>query len=193
MDNFIKFLFGSNRRISRVVRYSTRPRTVDEYVATHSYYVALYGLLISKMLIEKGVKVDIESVMTRALVHDLDESVSGDIIRIFREKLSDELEVLCGEVMQGILKGLSSKITEYLMNHWKNKFEGIEGQIVRLCDNISGWAYCEEQIQMGNKIFIPISEDYLKRVLTDTFNMGLEELNQQFKEYDREKISYDNK
>lgn len=193
MDNFIQFLFGSNRRISRVVRFSTRPRSVDEYVATHSYYVALYGLILSKMLIGKGVKVDVESVLTRALVHDLDESVSGDIIRIFREKLSNELEVLCGEVMQGILKGLPDKQREYLMFHWHNKFEETEGLIVKICDNIAGWAYCEEQIQMGNKIFVPIAGDYLKRILTDTYNIGLEELYQQFKDYDREKISYDNK
>lgn len=193
MENFIKFLFGSNRRISRVVRFSTRPRTVDEYVSTHSYYVALYGLIISKMLIEKGTKVDIESVMTRALVHDLDESVSGDIIRIFREKLSGELEVLCGEVMQGILKGLPEKLRDYLMFHWKYKFDDTEGQIVRLCDNIAGWAYCEEQIQMGNRIFVSISADYLKRILTDTFNLGLEGLYQEFKDYDREKVNYDNK
>jgi 5'-deoxynucleotidase YfbR-like HD superfamily hydrolase len=193
MDNFIQFLFGSNRRISRVVRFSTRPRLVDEYVATHSYYVALYGLIISKMLIAKGKKIDVESVMTRALVHDLDESVSGDIIRIFREKLSNELELLCEEVMKGILKHLPERLSDYLLYHWNHKFEDDEGQVVKLCDNIAGWAYCEEQIQMGNKIFIPISADYLKRILVDLFNMGLEELYTEFKEYDREKISYDNK
>jgi 5'-deoxynucleotidase YfbR-like HD superfamily hydrolase len=193
MDNFIKFLFGSNRRISRVVRFSTRPRLVDEYVSTHSYYVTLYALIISKMLIEKGIKINLESVLTRALVHDLDESVSGDIIRIFRERLSDELEELCQEVMKGILKGLPYKIFNYLLEEWNLKFINIEGKIVKLCDNIAGWAYCEEQIQMGNKIFIAVSTDYLKRILVDTFNLGVEELYTEFKEYDREKIIYDNK
>ena len=192
-ENFIKFLFGSNRRISRVVRFSTRPRTVDEYVSTHSYYVALYGLIISKLLIKKGVKVDIEKVMTRALLHDLDESVSGDIIRIFREKLSSELESLCYEVMKGILKGLDKSVYEDLLWDWHQKFEDTEGQIVKLCDNIAGWIYCEEQIQMGNNIFKSISEDYLKRIITDTILNWIPELYQEFKNYDREKIDYDNK
>lgn len=193
MDNFIKFLFGSNRRISRVVRFSTRPRTVDEYVSTHSYYVTLYSLIISKLLIKKGVKVNIEKVLTRALVHDLDESVSGDIIRIFREKLSGELESLCYEVMKGILKGLDKSVYEDLLWDWHQKFEDIEGQIVKLCDNISGWIYCEEQIQMGNKIFIAISKDYHGRIIEDLGKLGLVELRGEFKDYDREKINYDNK
>jgi len=190
--SFIKFLFGSNRRISRVIRFSTRPRVVDETVSTHSYYVVLYSLIISKMLINRGVKVNVEKTMTRAILHDLDESVSGDIIRTFRERLSDELEKLCYEVMRGILQGLDKKIYEELLLNWSQKFNDIEGKIVNLCDNISGWAYSEEQIQMGNQIFISIANHYYERIIKQLNELKLTELESDFKKYDREKIAYAN-
>lgn len=165
MKNLARFLVGPHRRISRIIRYSTRLRIFDETVSSHSYFVTLYALIMAHMLQEKGHKINVENVILRALLHDLDEGVSGDIIRIFRQKLKGELEVLNRKSLNYILQDLPKVIKEKYLTQWDRKFDNLEGLIVKAADDISGLIYCKEQLQLGNKSFRPIYDNYLDGVL----------------------------
>lgn len=188
MSNFARFLIGPHRRISRVIRYATRLRLFDETVAEHSFYVVFYSLILAQILEEKGVPVNKEHVVMKALVHDLDEGVSGDIIRIFRQKLKGQFEQLNYESMKYILQDLPTTIKMPYLTQWKDKFNALEGFIVSVADDISGLVYCKEQLELGNKSFKSIYNSYLKGVLNKIKNTSLSFLKNDLKKLEKERF-----
>jgi 5'-deoxynucleotidase YfbR-like HD superfamily hydrolase len=167
MDNLINFFKGNHRRLAKVIRYSTRVRSFDESVAVHSYFVTLYTVVLADILIKKGIKVDKSKAMTRALLHDLSEQSSGDIIRVFREKLPKAFDKMEEMAVEQSLSTLPKNLQKEYLDNWKNIFNDLEGLIVKVSDDISGLMYCYESIQMGNKYFYGIYEHYFKRILQE--------------------------
>ncbi|MFX0084243.1 MAG: YfbR-like 5'-deoxynucleotidase [Candidatus Hodarchaeota archaeon] len=186
MSNFARFLIGPHRRIGRIIRYATRLRLLNESVAEHTFYVVFYSLILSQLLEERKIKVDKIKVVIRAIVHDLDESVSGDVIRVFREKLKDEFETLNYNSMKYILQDLPDKIKDIYLEEWLKKFDDLEGLIVTIADDISGLVYCKEQLDLGNKAFRPIYDSYLQGILRKIRESSLSFLEEDIKNLEKE-------
>ena len=81
-DEVIKASTSDVRRLSSVWRYSSVPVAVQENVAEHSYWVALYGAMIHRAL-DPNVGI-LGHVVLKSLLHDLGECVTGDVVRIFK-------------------------------------------------------------------------------------------------------------
>jgi 5'-deoxynucleotidase YfbR-like HD superfamily hydrolase len=159
--NIHNMIRGQSSRLRYVIRYSTCQRLHSENVAEHSYYVALYSMLIADWAIitnrEAGSKVDHAEVVRYALLHDLEEAITGDIPRSFKYSLPEMAEIyhsgaemamtqICHELYP---QGHSSyTMCEEYINDWRQAKdeETMEGCIVRFADYLAVLSYMVNEL-----------------------------------------------
>ncbi|MBC7090527.1 MAG: HD family hydrolase [Nitrososphaeria archaeon] len=102
-----------------------------ESIAEHSFEVAVITLVLLNNI---KMKVDAEKVLTMALIHDLSESVIGDMPKALTEKIGEnlkhEIESKAFENVVGSRK-LSEIFEEY------SRGESLESKIVKFADKLS--------------------------------------------------------
>ena len=144
-------------RMAHVKRYSSVPVQHSESVAEHTFYVCMFTYLICLRVKNEttgrgNVGVNMEVALRRAVVHDLDECVTGDIIRTFKH---------CDPEANKLLKKLTTKNFKEAMEHvplgttilgdWSDaKKYDLEGRIVELADLWSVAEYAQREILQGN-------------------------------------------
>lgn len=152
MDLFY-ILTGPVRRMSHVHRYSSITVHRRENVAEHSWWVMFIAMLIADDLRAQGELVKLDKVVLRALVHDLDECVSGDIIRSFKYR-TEAMRLAVHEASDENMREITSKMGSVgglVFPLWRDsKDDSIEGQIVRFADMASVVFYCREERRQGN-------------------------------------------
>lgn len=133
-------------RLQYIPRYATAMRLHEENVATHSFHVAFYVLVLGtayNMRREPGY-VDLGEAMARALLHDIEEAEFGDLPRPFTRKHAelkpafDQMKELGADTcLAKIMK--RGPVSEALGRWWKfAKDEAtLEGRLVRFCDFLS--------------------------------------------------------
>lgn len=153
-----RMLSGDIQRMADTFRWPTIPVLKKESSAEHSYYVALYSLMIADDLDHRGIKVNFGKLLARALMHDVDEAVSGDMLRGF--KYADRrLPPLVHKVCRGLLKETlddlcGSAFSKRLLDTWEQSKDSatLEGTIVQAADFLSSLAYVFREVLMGNKM-----------------------------------------
>lgn len=149
------------QRLSHIRRYAALPVHRAENVAEHSFYCILYASLIARDLIAQGLEVNHEQVMVKALHHDLEEAMTGDIIRSFKyttPELRAEIQK-AGEIhMQELTKQLGDAKDITYTSWATSKDDSIEGHIVKLADQLCLVAYLREEILSGNRHLIPVAK-----------------------------------
>ena len=160
MYNWVEVLDGKLNRTRFVERYSGVPHVRREGVAEHSYYVALYAQFlydeVNRNILPPDVDQvwpDLSKVLQGALFHDMEECMTGDMLRsvkhgsaILRESLNKAGEQLLKSVFEEVLDGQRHVTTS--MARWSNaKTSTINGDIVSLADLLSvvSYAYMEEK------------------------------------------------
>ncbi|MCP4536555.1 MAG: HD family hydrolase [Chloroflexi bacterium] len=156
-------LFLSTHQLKRTPRTGWMMRGVPdvESVADHSFGVAFISLVLGEMMEQS---VDKAKLLTTALLHDLPESVIGDLATPTKTYLPSGAK---RKAETGALDALLHKLpcAECWQSWWQEFEEGtsIEGQIVREADRLDMLiqAYIYEQTT-GNRWleeFWPSSED----------------------------------
>lgn len=159
--NLRYLLVGDPVRLRYAVRFSTCHKVHNESVAEHSYYVALYATIICGWVYCSGYEVrpDLENVMQRALYHDLEECVTGDINRVFKYShplVTDGIQVGANAAMEKILAGLDIPLNhrQHIYRLWmyaKHSDEGcVEGHIVKFADYLSVLSYMMQELTNAN-------------------------------------------
>lgn len=144
----LNFITGRPRRLVHADRYATMPLIGSENVAEHSFFVILYSRILCDYVLAD---VDIALVLNKALFHDMEESMSGDIIHAFKhyKGLNEEIEKANDQLIKQVFKGLPS--SNYYVKTWKTaKDKSIEGQIIAVADQLSVLSLCLEELRMGN-------------------------------------------
>jgi len=113
------------------------PASIGETVAEHSFEASVLAFYLASKLRDKGVNIDVNKVAVLALLHDLPEAITGDIVRYvkdaivrardFEEKVSteafgDEIASLIREFNE--LKTYEAKVArlaEILATHIQGK------------------------------------------------------------------------
>jgi len=162
-----ELLEGNPARLRYVYRYSTSRVQQQETVAEHSYYVALYALFVGRWVNEQmdlgklakptwwGPATDrvlVENLLQRALLHDLEESRSGDFPRPFKHsspELKEMLERASRISMDQVIRPIfgiplnqddeidNGIADEFLMSWLDAKDATPEGRILEFCDFLS--------------------------------------------------------
>lgn len=160
-----ELLDGDLARIRNVIRFSNSTRIKDESVAEHTYFTAYYALVLAMTLIvEEGVHIDMGTLLTSAILHDMDESKSGDFVRHFKYMDFDikrHIEDASDKIMRNAFDPIFVKerlnMRENEPAHslhylWKYaKEDTLEGDIVAFADFLSVLSYVMNELDCGNK------------------------------------------
>ena len=155
-----------NRSLAHVTRFNNRPQHFEESVAEHSFYVAYFTLLLCKLLEKEKIKIDHKKALSIAIIHDVEEGLSGDILNPFKhynekvyQAIRDVNKVMIGEMFVE----LSSDLSNELVKLWNEENAGktIEAQVVKAADKLSLLSKCFEEIQAGNNYFEEIYKNQL--------------------------------
>jgi 5'-deoxynucleotidase len=150
--NIKEAINGTLRRMHHVRRYSSVPAIHPENVAEHSWQVAMLSYLIANDLYGRigSPHIDLGKLLSRALVHDISESMSGDIIRSFKHG-SAVMRDACNEQDWSNVLRLCSKLEANLHLDFKHaKASDPEGEIVSLADLLCVVSYCAAEKRLGN-------------------------------------------
>lgn len=139
--------------MASVFRFSALPVHHRESVAEHTFYVSILALILAQDLIKRELKVNTNVLLQRCIAHDLDESLTGDIIRPFKH--SDP------ELHQRIQTAAEDEIgTQYaqlpggksIFKAWREaKSDDIEGRILDFADVWSVYLYFYREARLGNR------------------------------------------
>lgn len=161
MLNLRNLMLGGLERLRYVNRYSTFKVTHYENIAEHSFYCAIYALAIARWVdLEKPeLKINLESVLCRALLHDIEEAATGDVPRHFKyssEKLRKTMDEAAIIGCQRIIRPIWEETDEayFWIDLWKSaKDDTCEGRILEFADYLSALAYIWEELNTGNVFF----------------------------------------
>lgn len=151
-------MFMNYRRLRHIKRCNNFPTNAGEDVAQHSYYVTLmvmaftdeYNTWVDSTDAEHTI-IDSELALRKALLHDTDESITGDIhwnIKHHSKAIHDEIIVATRDVMM-LSYGNAETLDDYRVMADCCK-DGIEGEIVDIADMLELGLYSWEECSLGN-------------------------------------------
>ncbi|MBI2112960.1 MAG: HD domain-containing protein [Candidatus Wildermuthbacteria bacterium] len=155
MDIFSHIL---NRSLAHVMRFSSKPQHFKESVAEHSFFVAYFTCILCDLLKEAGQDINSEKALRMALVHDLEEVFSGDILSPFKhysQEVTAAIRKVNLEIIQEAFQGLPAKLSAHYISLWTEEGEGksIEAKVVKIADKLSLLGKCAEEVKAGNEFF----------------------------------------
>lgn len=158
--NWHHVLAGETNRARFVERYGSFPHIHQENVAEHSFYVALYSLMLwheTDGIAELGI------VLSRALMHDIEESVTGDMLRAvkysskeMKKSMDDAGSRLLRTLLQHMMANAGDSREDYANAHMHEswafaKNDTNEGAIVATADLLCVVSYAHIESQFGNR------------------------------------------
>jgi 5'-deoxynucleotidase YfbR-like HD superfamily hydrolase len=152
MSNGIREFIHDTRDLMHVRRFTTVRGFQDESVAEHSYYTALYAMIICDMEESAGRAVDKLEVLRRCLVHDLDESRVSDIPRPIKYA-NPEAQATITKISQQAYRELVSNLPENLHEDYFrlwSKDSSYESMVEKAADLLEALAWAIEEQAMGN-------------------------------------------
>lgn len=157
-----EMLIGYSVRLRYVNRFSTCRVLNPETVAEHSFFVAYYALMIARWcIIQTSIHCSIinyEKLLSRALLHDIDEATTGDVPRTFKysdDKLKSVLEIVAKKGVENLAMKLwpQSPVSDGIVEDWNRaKDDTVEGRIIEFADFLSVLSYLYEEIRASNFI-----------------------------------------
>jgi len=167
-------------QLSSITRYSQSILSKPENVLEHTGFVALLCMFIAdeidsqQTLMNQDTRTQIPIVdrgllLQKALVHDIDEVMTGDIARptkYHNERIKEELDNFAADSANNISGECGVKFYHY----WNEAKSGPEGEIVSLCDALSVLHKAHDEVVMrGNKTMNFGSVDGLIKLIGDRF------------------------
>lgn len=143
---------GKLSRLRHTFRYSAIPVVFRENVAEHSFWTAMIGITIA-MELDGGSEL-IGEVATKALIHDIEESMTGDLIRDMKyhnDEVRDSIRKVEVEFAKSIFDQLGGSTGRTFEVYWRMaKDDSPSGRIVALADLLCVIAYCDHEQSLGN-------------------------------------------
>lgn len=169
--NLRAMLSGDLTLMRFVHRFSSFRVQHRESVAEHTFFTTIYSMLIADYVDDAGeVAVDIQMVLRKALIHDIEEARTGDILRMFKHRDEDVAEAIsraaAGEVflmLDTLLPDgpVPSNMHDAYMMLWQDcKDDTIEGRIVKFADFLSVMSYLLQELESANHVLKQRTADF---------------------------------
>ncbi len=159
--NLKKLLVGHPIRLKYVTRFSTCRTLHKESVAEHVYFTILYAQILGCWIENVyDVRINFGKLLFKALIHDLEECITGDIPRDFKHShplLNKTIDNFAGEGFKLVVKDiLQNEIEEEIwFNTWYTaKDDTLEGKIVTFADFLSVISYVYEETRIAKSIVL---------------------------------------
>jgi len=156
----VEFIFEQHQRLGCLMRFSNVPRLAAQSVAEHSYCVTFLAMLVGDYLVDKGERVDKLRLLKMALLHDVEEVISGDILKTLKHgNFKKELGELNEQNMYYLTRLLGKKKNDYLVL-WQEVKDGktLEAKLISFVDMIDRIVYCLKESHLGNNYFRELLE-----------------------------------
>jgi len=155
--------------MSAITRYSQAHNNTRESVLEHTGFVAIFGAAICARIDR-----DPSEVLKRAIVHDIDEIVTGDIPTTTKYANPEVTTALQAVEAQGADEAINKLFTTpNYMKAWVDaKDDSLNGWIIRIADTAAVIFKMRQEAALGNKTLLA----YRKRVrdvLATWYNIDL--------------------
>lgn len=148
----LKELHDLVSRMATVNRYSDTKLILPESLLEHTGYVAIICLYIAQDLNEK---IDYRDLMSKALFHDIEETISGDVIRPTKYGSMSLIKAFKDYGEACAIKALEifpdSSLSRF---YWDFSKTGKEGIIVSVADKLAVVYKMEQELSFGNEHFM---------------------------------------
>lgn len=159
-------LFELLSKLSNVHRYSTNFLVKPESVLEHTASVSMIVLILSLELESRfGVVINYKDAFAKSILHDIEESETGDIPRTTKHcnpTVSESLylfEVECASVIFNNLEVKDQSIIDY----WHNSKDGLTGLLVSIGDLLSvTYKLWTEISLLNNYSLVPVARESVK-------------------------------
>jgi len=125
------------RTLSAVQRYSQTRLLNPESVMEHTGFNGLVCYVICERLNELGEELDTGLAVMKAMIHDVDEIITGDIpmpTKYYSTDITKSLKKLASDAIVDIAMNLN---LPKMIKHWEEAKIGREGAVVALADIIA--------------------------------------------------------
>lgn len=172
-----KFLIDDHadvKRLDYVIRYSSIPALYQESVSQHSFWVVLHSCGLHRVLSRHmNVEANVQElqILRKALIHDVGECVSGDLVRTFKYSNPDLTKIINvaedAMVEKYLPEGIKAIITSSESpNEQDHKYEKA---VVKAADFVSLFHFMNREHARGNREITP----FLNRMVADVHTMSL--------------------
>lgn len=145
------------------MRFSSIPQQFKESVAEHSFFVAYFTSILIYFLKKEKERIDEARALKIALIHDMEEKFSGDILTPFKyysQELYQAIRKVNRETVPLAFEHLPAPLAREFITLWKEDVDRKtrEAQVVKVADKLSLLSKCREEMSLGNAFFKPIYE-----------------------------------
>jgi len=140
-DQDLEFFIRSYS-LEHTKRYSMKPVVHPESVATHSYFVALGVLMMSK-----DYEFNVDLALKIAICHDLAEMEVSDVNHLVKKNFP-AVAIALQEAEEQIVENFPDQVKEYCHRYHD---ESPEALVVHYSDALQCLQYADNEIKMGNK------------------------------------------
>lgn len=140
--------------LNNIPRFSGKHLTQYVGGAEHSYRVAILAMIIvDNYNLENDNKINVEEVLRKALIHDIEEAITGDIptpVKKFKNFRKIYRELAISLISSEILQGLKDKIKALYLKMWEEDKDGESGEVIQLADKMEAFLNSYFELKRGN-------------------------------------------
>jgi 5'-deoxynucleotidase YfbR-like HD superfamily hydrolase len=167
----LKFLLRT-RNLSNIERCANILHIQRYNVAEHSFYTAFYALFFAD-LENRRISAsdydfdeplyDCKKLLYKAILHDLEECVTGDILYPIKHGSYNFSEVICKVVEETLFAELDPRVARKYIEVWSQaKDDSKEGQLIEAMDKFELMLFSFTELMLGNVAVKPIYEKALE-------------------------------
>ena len=138
-----------------VERFSVYKCHFREDVAQHSYMTALYAMILADIERCEGREVNVERLLRMALLHDAEESRTGDIHHPFKHQDTAFSKTIDDRALQwfsNLMLSLPDSLAQdYIQLRKAEQGDSTEALLVRAADKLEALLWAYEEYLLGNE------------------------------------------
>jgi 5'-deoxynucleotidase YfbR-like HD superfamily hydrolase len=170
-SSLLNTIRGDVRRLDSTIRYNSIPVYQQESVATHSFWVSFYSLLVHKQLHPEQNSMLESSVLKHALLHDIGECLTGDVVRTFKyssQKFKEAVDLAEYNMVERYMPIQIKQVLNEIEMDSTSSIGSYIKCVVKVADFISLYMFMNREWIRGNREILP----FIDRMQKDLRLMG---------------------
>lgn len=115
-------------------------RNEADSVAAHSFSTSLLAYFLARKLQKEGVKIDADKALKMGLVHDIGETIVGDVGTFVKGMAGGVFKDIEEEGVKALVLGLDSQEEFIKLIEEYNERKSMEARVVKVADNLDALA-----------------------------------------------------
>lgn len=147
-------LYKAACNLTSIKRFANLKLDKEYSAGEHSFRVGILSMMIADDYNKRNPKnkVNVEEVLRKALIHDLEESVIGDIPTPAKKRhkaFNDAYKVLAEDIMENDIL-VDSPLPELYLSLWINDKTGLSGEVIKIADGLEALKTSFYELKRGN-------------------------------------------